>query len=47
MIDMTTITANDLDQLLGKFYAEATQKQSTKREREMTTECTLEYNKLV
>ena len=44
MVDLTTITSTNLDQILGKFYAEATPKQSTKRKTEMTTECALEYN---
>ena len=43
MVDLTTITSTNLDQILGKFYAEATPKQSTKRKTKMTPECALEY----
>ena len=41
MVGLTTITSSNLDQILGKFYAEDTPKQSTKRKTEMTTECAL------
>ena len=44
MVDLTTITSSNLDQALGKFYAEATPKQSIKRKIEMTTECALGDN---
>ena len=44
MVDLTTITSTNLDQILGKVYAEATPKQSTKRKTEINTECALEYN---
>ena len=44
MVNLTTITSNNLDQTLGKFYAESTPEQSTKRKTEMTTECDLEDN---
>ena len=44
MVDLMTITSTNLDQNIGKSYAEATPKQSTKRKTEMTTECALEYN---
>ena len=43
MIDLTTITSTNLDQVLGKFDAEATPKQSTKRKTEITTECALQH----
>ena len=44
MIALTTITSTYLDQILRKFYAEGTPKQSTKRKTKMTTECALESN---
>ena len=33
MVDLTTITFAYLDQILGKFYAQASPKQSTKKDR--------------
>ena len=38
MVDLTTITFANLVQILGKFYTQASPKQSTKRKTEMTIE---------